>query len=265
MTNHLADQTWPEVAEAVADGARTVILPLGATEQHGPHLPMGTDTVRAQALAERLAAHLTDAIIAPALPIGCSDEHIGFAGLLSLEHETLASVIVDCARRMSGWGVRRLVLLSAHGGNVRAIESACARLGDELPELEVRPLGCSTAASAALIAIARADGISPEALGLHAGEGETSEMLCLRPDLVRRERIVAGYVGPADDLMSRLIDAGLRPITPTGTLGDARYADGSRGERYLAQEIADYRRCLAHSASSAAAKDRDPPMSGATA
>ena len=123
MTGLLAEMTWAEVADAVAGGATTVVLPLGATEQHGPHLPLGTDTFRAAALAEQLAAALPDTLVAPVLPIGCSDEHTGFAGLLSLDHTTLAGVIVDCAMRMAGWGVRRLVLLSSHGGNASALVS----------------------------------------------------------------------------------------------------------------------------------------------
>jgi creatinine amidohydrolase len=118
LTRRLAQMAWPEVADAVKAGAMTVFLPLGATEQHGPHLPLGTDTVRASALAERLAERLGPGfLVAPALPFGCCDEHAGFPGLLGLQHETLARVIVDLARRLTGWGVRRPVLLSAHGGN----------------------------------------------------------------------------------------------------------------------------------------------------
>jgi mycofactocin system creatininase family protein len=244
MRRLLAEMTWPDVAQAVANGMTTVILPLGATEQHGPHLPLGTDTFRAEALAERLASTLPDALVAPALPIGCSDEHSGFAGLLSLDHATLAGVIVDCARRMAAWRVRRLVLLSAHGGNGQALELAAARLSEELPGLQVLVLGSSTTVSDALLAVAEAEGISGEAVGLHAGDGETSEMLCLRPDLVHMERIVPGYAGPMAEVMPRLLEAGLRPVTPTGTLGEASRADGSRGERYLAEQIESYRQRL---------------------
>ena len=244
MKRLLVEMTWPDVAQTVADGMTTVILPLGATEQHGPHLPLGTDTFRAEALAERLASALPDVLVAPALPIGCSDEHSGFAGLLSLDHATLAGVIVDCARRMAAWGVRRLVLLSAHGGNGQALQLATVRLGDELRELQVDVIGPSTTVSDALLAVAEAEGVSTEAVGLHAGEGETSEMLCLRPDLVRMERVVPGYPGPMEDIMPRLLEAGLRPITPTGTLGDASRADGIRGERYLAEQIESYRQRL---------------------
>ena len=168
--NRLADMTWPDVAAAVAAGATTVILPLGATEQHGPHLPLGTDTFRAAALADRLAARLPEALVAPPLPIGCSDEHAGFPGLLSLDAETLASVIVDCAGRMVAWGARRLILLSAHGGNGRALERAAARLTRELPDLRVwLPNDLLVVADAALEVGGGGD-VPPEAVGLHAGE-----------------------------------------------------------------------------------------------
>jgi creatinine amidohydrolase len=243
MTRLLAEMTWEEVERAVAAGATTVILPLGATEQHGPHLPVGTDTYLAMAQAEQLSAHITDALIAPVIPIGCSDEHAGFAGLLGLGHETLASVVVDCAKRMAGWGVRRLILLSAHGGNGEALALAAARL-EELPCLHVLICGSSTALSDPLLALAEADGVPPEAVGLHAGEGETSQMLCLRPDLVHMDRVAPGYMGLMEEVMPALRKSGLRPVTPNGVLGDARRADGSRGARYMAGQIESYRHHL---------------------
>jgi creatinine amidohydrolase len=244
MTRRLAEMTWPAVAAAVAAGATTVILPLGATEQHGLHLPLGTDTFRATALAERLAESLPGTLVAPALPIGCSDEHQGFAGLLSLDCETLASMVVDCARRMTGWGVECLLILSAHGGNGDALDLAVARLAKELAGLRVVVLGCETTLPAAVLAVAISDGIAADAVGLHAGEGETSEMLALRPDLVLMERIVPGCCEDLADLMPRLRRDGLRSVTPTGTLGDARNADRERGARYIAAEIDGYRRAV---------------------
>ena len=190
------------------------------------------------------APRSADALIAPVLPIGCSDEHAGFAGLLGLDHDTLAAVIVDCAKRMARWGVRRLVLLSAHGGNGQALALVAARLEEELPRLQVWIFGSSTILSDSLLAVARADGVSPEAVGLHAGEAETSQMLSLRPDLVRMDRVVPGYVGSMEEVMPDLLQSGLLPVTPTGILGDASRADGSRGARYIAEQIESYRRCL---------------------
>lgn len=256
MTRLLAEMTWVEVECAVATGTTTVILPLGATEQHGPHLPVGTDTYLAMAQAERLSAHITDALIAPVIPIGCSDEHAGFAGLLSFDHETLAGVIVDCAKRMAGWGVRRLVLLSAHGGNNQAVTAAAARLEEELPYLQVLICGSSTVLSDPLLALAEADGIPPEAVGLHAGEGETSQMLSLRPDLVHMDRVVPGYVGSMEQVMPALRKSGLHPVTPNGVLGDASRAEGSRGARYMAKQIESYRQHLCPPVAGTAKADR---------
>ena len=191
MTRLLAEMTWPDVAQAVADGMTTVILPLGATEQHGPHLPLGTDSFRAEALAERLASTLPHGRAGAALAVRTSIPVS--RSLLSLDHATLAGVIVDCA---DAWrpGVCAGSCCSAHGGNGQALECT-ARLSEELPGLQVRVLGSSTTVSDALLAVAEAEGVSAEAVGLHAGDGETSEMLCLRPDLVRMERVVPAYAG----------------------------------------------------------------------
>lgn len=233
MSLCMADMTYPEVEQAVAAGATTAILPLGATEQHGPHLPLGTDSFRAAALATRLAAHLPGALVAPVLPFGCSDEHYGFAGLLGLDHTTLASVLVDNAHRMFAWGIRRLILLSAHGGNEQALSLAVQQLHAELPALEVWTHHDLTAVPAAVLALAESAGISPKGFGLHAGEGETSEMLYLHPDLVQMQQATPGYIGDMAAVLPELAQAGLQGVTPNGVLGDPCGADGARGKQYL--------------------------------
>ena len=234
MIHRLAEMTWPEIAGAVEAGATTVILPLGATEQHGPHLPLGTDTIRAAALADLLAERLgPDTLVAPALPFGCSDEHSGFPGLLGLDAGTLANVVVDLARRLTGWGVRRLVLLSAHGGNGEALDLALTLLHRELPDLEVRTNGNLATIAPAVLEVARRDGISANVLGLHAGEGETSEMLHLRPDLVRLDVSGPGFTGDMEAVLDELRAGGLRAVTKSGVLGDPTHAEADRGARYL--------------------------------
>lgn len=241
MTHRLAEMAWPDVAKAVASGITTVILPLGATEQHGPHLPLGTDTIRAEALADRLSERLSCSLVAPALPFGCSDEHAGFAGLIGLEAETLAAVILDCARRVSGWGARRLILLSAHGGNGRALPLAVELIERELPDLAVWAPENLGSIAKSILEVALEDGVSPEALGIHAGEGETSEMLHLRPELVRSGAAAPGYTGDMEAVLEKLHAGGLKPVTKGGVLGDPARAEANRGERYLdalADEIA---------------------------
>lgn len=223
--------TWPEVREAVRSGCRTLILPLGATEQHGPHLPLATDTIRAEALAERLAARVPGSLVAPTLPFGCSDEHSGFAGLLGLDHETLAGVILSLARRASGWGIRRIVLLSAHGGNARALELAALYLGRELSHLEVWYPEELASIGEATARVGEKDGLSKRDLGLHAGESETSEMLSLRPDLVGEGS--SGFTGDMEFVLERLYAGGLISVTKSGVLGDPTRAEAGRGSRYL--------------------------------
>ena len=230
--------TWLGVSEAVKAGATTVILPLGATEQHGPHLPLGTDTIRAAALADRVAARLPGSLVAPVLPFGCSDEHSGFPGLLGLNAETLARVVLDLARRLCGWGVRRLVLLSAHGGNGDALDIALKLLQRELPDLEVRTNNNLETIAPVLLEMARREGISASALGLHAGEGETSEILCLRPDLTHPQHAAPGFTGDMEAVMNDLRGGGLRAVTTNGVLGDPAHAAADRGSRYL-DAIAD--------------------------
>lgn len=246
MSTRLADMTWPDVGEAVANGVTTVILPLGATEQHGPHLPLGTDMLLAAALAERLSDDTPNALVAPALPFGCSDEHTGFPGLLSLDSETLARVIVDCARRLVAWGISQLVVLSTHGGNGRALALATERLRCELPLLQVCLLDTPTTMLNTLLAIAQADGVSPETVGIHAGEGETSEMLFLFPDLVHMEHAAPGYTGNMVEILPRLRKAGLRGVTQNGVLGDPRRAQASRGARYLKAQLTSYKKRLSN-------------------
>jgi creatinine amidohydrolase len=251
MTQLLNEMTWPALTDAISRGVTTVILPLGATEQHGPHLPLGTDTFRAQALAEGLANDLQNALVAPALPVGCSDEHWGFPGLLSLNHETLAQVIVDCAQRMVDWGVQRLILLSAHGGNGQALDLAGQWLQERLPDLEVYIPEDLTTVSHRLIKEAQLDHVSAEEVGLHAGEGETSEMLHLRPDLVLMNKAEAGYTGDMLEVVSQLQASGLQPLTASGVLGDPRPAESQRGARYLAIEVDRYKQYI---------QRHDPPV-----
>ena len=239
----LAELNWPSVTQAVAAGVTTVILPLGATEQHGPHLPLGTDTCRAVALAERLAERLP-VLVAPVIPVGCSDEHSGFAGLLSLEAETLAAIIVDCARRMVSWEVQQLVLLSAHGGNGQALALAEARLRQELPNLAVWIRDAMTICGEAVLAIAAEADIPFNAVGLHAGEWETSELLRLCPEQVRMDQAVPGHTGDMDVALATLVAHGTRALTSTGVVGDPRPANANRGERYLAAQAACYEAAL---------------------
>lgn len=229
----LAELAWPEVQAALENGYDTAIIPLGATEQHGPHLPAGTDTFRAEALATRLAAALDRALVAPVIPIGCSEEHRDFAGTLSLRHETLAAILVDVGDSLARQGFQRLIFLSAHGGNERALALAVEELRRARPDIIVRQP--ENLAEPVEVNLRSSDdaGINPTEAGIHAGEKETSEMLALRSELVNMTRAEPGYTGDMRAILPELQTTGVRPVSPNGVLGDPRRASAERGALYL--------------------------------
>jgi len=204
-----ADLTWPQ---ARARSGRVLVVPLGATEQHGPHLPLSTDTDVARALASRLAGRRADVDVAPAVPYGASGEHAGFPGTLSVGQEALELLLVELVRSAtSTW--RRVVLLSAHGGNAAPLRRAVARLRAE--SRDVRAWSPSWPGDA------------------HAGRTETSLQLALSPQRVLLAHAVAGATAPLADLLPQLTAGGVAAVSPTGVLGDPAGASAAEGERLL--------------------------------
>jgi creatinine amidohydrolase len=174
--------TWPRL-----DGVRLAIVPLGATEQHGPHLPFATDTLVADALATRLAARFDDAVALPALPVGVSPEHLAFPGTLAVAPASLVAVLTDVLRSLHAHGVARAFVFSAHGGNVATLRDAAPSLRAAAPGLRVDVMTDLDGLTARLHAEAAAFGVAAEAAGHHAGEIETSMLLHLHPELVVRD------------------------------------------------------------------------------
>jgi creatinine amidohydrolase len=208
-----ADLTWPQAAHR-AD--RLLVVPLGATEQHGPHLPLSTDTDVACALAWRLAARRADVDLAPPVPYGASGEHAGFAGTLSIGTAALQLLLVELGRSATAtW--RRVLLLSAHGGNTDAVRSAVAVLRGEGRDVRAW---------------------SPAWRGdAHAGRTETSVQLALHPSRVLPGRAQAGATEPLADLLPRLRAGGVLAVSPNGVLGDPAGACAEEGDRLLADAV----------------------------
>ena len=210
---HLASRTWREVPRAL------LFVPLGSTEQHGPHLPATTDLDVASAVASAVldtAGEELNAVLAPALPYGSSGEHAGFPGTLSIGQDALRAVLVELVRS-AGW-VARVALLNGHGGNAGPLAAAVTQLRDEGRDVGWLPCG-----------IAGGDA--------HAGRTETSLLLRLRPEAVGEER-PTGTVAPIGALMGELRARGVRTVSPSGVLGDARGASAVEGEALLAGIVA---------------------------
>ncbi len=209
MSDHrLGTLTWPEIDRPI------VVVPVGSCEQHGPHLPLETDTVIASELARDLAARRDDCLVAPPLTITASGEHQGFAGTLSIGTEVMAGVVIELVRS-ADWAAG-VVLVNGHGGNVTAMERAADVFAHERRD--------------ALIWWPTLPDGDP-----HAGHTETSLMLALAPELVRPERATRGPI-PA---MADLLVHGIQPLSPSGVLGDPTDATADHGWE-LFEQLADH-------------------------
>jgi mycofactocin system creatininase family protein len=210
----LGARTWREVHRA---GRALLVVPLGSCEQHGPHLPLDTDTRIAVALADGLAAIRTDVLVAPAIAYGASGEHAGFEGTLSIGQDALALVVVELVRSADAFvGV---VLVNGHGGNTTALAGAVATLGSE-----GRRVLCWA---------------PPSGGDAHAGRTETSALLALAPSTVRLERAEAGVSTPLAELMPALRSGGVAAVAPNGVLGDPTGATVDEGRRLMERLTAD--------------------------
>lgn len=213
----LADATWPEVDAAAR---RVLLLPLGSTEQHGPHLPLTTDTVVATRLAESAHRERNDIGLAPAIPYGASGEHAHFPGTLSIGTEALHQLIVEFVRHAAGdW--RHVLVVNGHGGNAQALARAV-----ELTRYEGRSLHVFHAASGG----PRADP--------HAGYRETCLMLHLAPETVRLDLAAPGATDELSALLPRIAAGGVRSVSANGVLGDPTGADAAEGARIFADMAA---------------------------
>jgi creatinine amidohydrolase len=209
--------TWPELADLAASDA-VLVVPVGATEQHGPHLPATTDTDIALAVVTAAAALDPLLVVAPAVAYGSSGEHAGFAGTLSIGQEATESLLVELGRAAAAT-FAHVVLACTHGGNAVPLARALARLADEGHPVT---------------------GWWPRWRGdLHAGRTETSLMLAIAPDSVRVDRMAPGDTGSADDLLPRLRAGGVRSVSPYGVLGDPTGATADEGRALIRAAAAD--------------------------
>lgn len=216
MTN-LSDARWPELGSA-----DVVLVPLGSTEQHGPHLPFDTDTVIARAVAEgasaRLSASGVGVVVAPAVPVGSSGEHQDFPGTISIGTEVLHALVLEVARSVKTWSPR-IVFVNGHGGNVPVLNEVVGQLIREEHDAIWVPCGVP-------------------GQDAHAGREETSLLLHLAPTAVREELAEAGATDDLVALMPQLRSGGVRSVSPNGVLGDPAGATAAEGQRLLAEMVA---------------------------
>ena len=219
-----------EIKEKLGSGTDTVVMGFGSHEQHGPHLPVGTDSFLADALALGLAEGL-GAFLAPPLRLGCSEHHMSFAGTITLTTETFKAVVKEALASFCVHGFKRIILLPTHGGNFAPLKEAVDEFSapDGVLILAYTDLE-SLVGSWKEMALKR--GITPEASGAHAGENEASAMLYLHPQMVRMDLAKPGFVGDHDEAIAKVFN-GIEHVHPLGVIGDPRAADAEAGEVYI--------------------------------
>jgi mycofactocin precursor peptide peptidase len=217
----LSGARWPEVE---AGPRRLLVVPLGSLEQHGPHLPMDTDTRIACFVASRACAGRAGVGLAPPVAIGASGEHADFPGTLSIGTAALSLVLVELGRHASlHWPA--MLLVNGHGGNGPAITDAVARLRDEGRECHVWHAGLGSGDA-------------------HAGRTETSMMLALDPSEVLMDHAAAGDTRLIAELLPELRARGVRKVSPNGVLGDPAGASAAEGTQLLGLLVASLSKTL---------------------
>lgn len=219
----LSEATWTDVRDA---DARLACLPVGSTEQHGPHAPLGTDALTAAAVADAAAeAHPEPVVVAPTVPVGVSEEHRAFDGTMWVTPDTFRAYVRESVESLAASGLDRVALVNGHGGNVAALREVAARLTRD---------GTATVAPFTWF---EAVGDHSGDMG-HAGPLETAMLHHVAPELVREERIEAACADASDRWGEWVSGVNLAydsdEFTENGVVGDPAEGDAERGEELLA-------------------------------
>ncbi len=239
----LKSQYWQELSTeeiAAADRERTVVvIPVGAVEQHGPHLPVGVDAILNDGLLKDALGRLPEGfpvLALPPQPVGWSDEHGDFPGTLSISAETLTAVWCEIGASVARAGFRRLVFFNSHGGQSEIAKIVCRKLRISHHVLAV------AANWYALVDLSDMIDAGERRHGIHAGTVETSMIMHLRPDLVRRDKL-ANFEPSSVEMARtyrRLGPTGASPfgwmtqdLHASGAVGNAALADAEMGRRIV--------------------------------
>ena len=239
----IEDMTWTELRDRIAAGATTILVPIGGTEQSGPHMALGKHNVRARALAARIAQRLGNAVVAPVIayvPEGAitpPTAHMRFTGTISIGEATFEALLEATARSFRQHGFRDVVLLGDHGGYQSSEARVAAKLNREWagqPACRVHALvDYYRVTQTDYVDALKARGFGAEEVGTHAGLADTALMLAIDPALVRQDGLAAAA----------------KPLARDGVYGDPRRATAELGqlgvERIVDTSVARIRQ-LAH-------------------
>jgi creatinine amidohydrolase len=234
---NLAEMTWEEVSE-ILEKTDMVVLPVGSTEEHGPHMPLGADTIQGTEVSRRIVTRLESEGVqiaaGPPIPFGVSLQLMDFPGTITLSPATLQNVVQEVCNSLIKHGFRKIVLLLAHAENLGATYSAIQELSQQ-PEVQLLFLNWLPILGKHYPEILKSKG------GGHGGEGETARVLAVCPELVQMDRAVAYNPERSEKLEfdqpmhlgGAVFDPpkGMKEETPVGSLGDTTVSTAETGER----------------------------------
>ena len=231
----IEEMTWPQVKAAIVNGKDTAILACGAIEQHGPHLPTGTDTYLGTAIALRAAEIAGNALVAPTLRPGLSEHHMHFPGSFTVSPETFVAMLRDYCKSLARQGFKRVIVFASHGGNADMMRAHIPEIARALnDQCEVRLSEGGPGETNKMVELARSHDVARGQAGAHAGFVETSMGLAAFPSLVDMSNAEAGrsddaFFEPENIRTSQLESFlhGIQSQAPNGVLGDP---DGSSAQ-----------------------------------
>ncbi len=237
----MEEMSWVDIEEAIKNGKTTVIVVSGSIEQHGPHLPTGTDMFLGYEVAQRAARQFGKALVAPVIRPCLSEHHMGFAGSLTLSWETYNDVLGDYCESLSNYGFTDIVLASSHGGNTAVMTAVTPDIARKLyGKVNIHLVDYLSLCFEDEIAYLNDLGIARGKAGVHAGYGETSEMLVAKPHLVKMQFAEKGldeesFYDPQRIPRSQIESFihGIAYFSENGILGDPRGANEEVGEKLL--------------------------------
>jgi len=221
--------TWTEVRDAIRDGYDTVVVVGGSLEGHGPHLPLGTDTIWGREFGLRIAERLGNSLLAPVIPYGPDEGLMAFPGTVHVDVETTVGLLQAICESLISHGFRRVVVCTSHEGYLIPLAALASRMVWHRKSLVI--VSDLTGWFDMVRDTGAVDGITVEQLGAHAGEFETSLMLHITPDGVRKPLPAGTPLDPRDH--PDLFRDDLSAVASDGAAGVPSVADGRRGDRYM--------------------------------
>ena len=233
----LGDRTWQAVGDLIKSGrVSKAVIPFGSLEQHGPHLPLSTDMIIADFISKELVKRCAGTILLPSLQLGCSSEHLGFPGTVSLRVETMSRIVADVSKSLLRSRIGKLFIVNGHGGNRAAIDATISQVKLTHPRMHLYSFTVLDVAKTKFTEIRK----SKSKLVGHADEIETSIMLAIQPQLVDMSKAVREMPSlppnlsfEPEDMTKISFGWNAKEITTTGVLGDATLATAETGKALL--------------------------------